>query len=79
MSARKFTHKGDDFVIEIEQLPNGKWIARINPPGGGGDWIRHPDQHATDPNTTKSGKIVEFDTEQSGYDAAKDNIKGGVY
>jgi hypothetical protein len=83
MAAYKFTHNVDDFIIETDQLPNGKWIARIDPPGGGGDWIRQPAQQTTDPATGKTtkkiGNVVEFDSENEAITAAEDNIKMGIY
>ena len=33
MATRKVKHNGTDYVIEAEQLPNGKFICRIDP-----DW-----------------------------------------
>jgi hypothetical protein len=61
MSAHKFNHHGVDYVIETAQLPNGKWIARIDPLGGGGDWIRQNPQQKTDTTgktTSKPGLLA---------------------
>ena len=82
MSAHKFNYNGDDFVIETAQLSNAKWVVRIDPPGGRGDWIRQNPQQktgATGKTTSNLGLLVEFDSEQEAIDTAKDNIKLGMY
>jgi hypothetical protein len=82
MATRKVKHNGKDYVIETEQLPNGKYITRIDPAGGKGRYIRGPDIQTTDPNTGKTtttpGRPVEFDTEKGALDAGEDNIKKGM-
>lgn len=82
MATRKVKHNGKDYVVETDQLPNGKYITRIDPPGGAGRYIREPDVQTTDPKTGKTtttpGPPVELDTEKGGLDAGEDNIKKGV-
>lgn len=82
MATRKVKHDGNDYVIESEQLPSGKFIARIDPAGGTGRYIRRADIQTTDPSTgkttTKPGLPTEFDTEKGALDAGEDNIKLGI-
>jgi hypothetical protein len=79
MATRKVTHGGKDYVVKTDQLPNGKFNARIDPAGGTGRYIRGADIQTTDPTTgkttTKQGPPIEFDTEKGALDAGEDNIK----
>ena len=83
MATRKVTHNGKEYIVETDRLPNGKHIARIDPVGGTGRYIREPDNQTTDPTTGRTtsvpGHPVEFDTEDGGLDAGEDNIKIGIF
>ena len=82
MATRKVKHNGKDYAIEAEQLPNGRFITRIDPAGGAGRYILGADNQTTDPSTgkttTKPGPRTEFDTEKGALDAGEDNIKRGM-
>jgi len=75
-------HNGNKYNVVAEPLPCGKFITRVDPPGGTGRYIRQPDTEITDPQTLrtikKQGAPVEFDTEKGALDAGEDNIKLGV-
>jgi len=79
VAARKVSHGGKDYTVVPEQLPNGKWIARIDPDGGFGQYIRNQGVQTTDPSTgrttTKPGKPTEFDSELGALNAGEENVK----
>lgn len=82
MATRRVTHDGKEYDLEASQKPNGKYVVRVDPVGGAGDWMRGPPVISVDPHTgiatNSPGYPLEHDTEKGALDAAEDNVKLGA-